>query len=129
MALNTVKDLYGITHGGVQVKKAVIVDVNKRQDSFGVGIVNGHSFSEIRRYSQTIAPASVAANLVAEQTFTVTGLAVGDVVVVNPGAILNATGIVGARVSAANTLAVLFVNPTAGALTPTSTTWLIFAYR
>ena len=48
---------------------------------------------------------------------------------VNPAAIANATGIAGVRVSAADTLAVRFVNPTAGALTPTAGTWAIIALR
>lgn len=80
-------------------------------------------------YSQTITPASVNAATVAEQTFTVTGLTTSDKVFVNQGAIANSTGIAGVRVSAADTLAVMFVNPTAGALTPTAGTWKIFAIR
>lgn len=83
----------------------------------------------IRKYSQTITPASVAAATIAEQTFTVTGLTTSDVIFVNPGAITNSTGIAGVRVSAADTMAVLFCNPTAGALTPTATTWKITAIR
>lgn len=81
----------------------------------------------LRVYSQTITAASVAAATVAEQTFTVTGLKVGDLVWVQPAAISNSTGIAGVRVSAADTLAVRFVNPTAGALTPTAGTWTIVA--
>lgn len=80
-------------------------------------------------YSPTITATSVAAATVAEQTFTVTGLTTADKVVVIPAAISNATGIAGARVSAADTLAVRFVNPTAGALTPTAGTWTVMAFR
>lgn len=82
-----------------------------------------------RLYSQTITPASVGAATVAEQTFTVTGLTTSDTVFLDPGAISNAVGVCGARVSAADTLAVQFCNPTAGALTPTAGTWKIFAVR
>lgn len=89
----------------------------------------GTALTQIVVYSQTIAPASVGAATMAEQTFTVTGLTTADKVFVNPGAIANAVGVAGVRVSAANTLAVQFVNPTAGALTPTSTTWSIVAIR
>jgi len=89
----------------------------------------GTAITEIAVYSQTITPASVGSATVAEQTFTVTGLTTADKVVVNPAAISNATGIAGARVSAADTLAVRFVNPTAGALTPTAGTWTIIAFR
>lgn len=90
---------------------------------------SGTELSQIRVYSQTITPASVAAATVAEQTFTVTGLATTDKVFVNAGAIANSVGIGNVRVSAANTLAVQFVNPTAGALVPTAVTWQIVAIR
>ncbi|MES2904821.1 MAG: hypothetical protein V4696_11605 [Pseudomonadota bacterium] len=96
----------------------------------GVAVgTSGTELSQIKVYSQTITPASVAAATVAEQTFTVTGLTTADKVIVNPAAIANATGIAGARASAADTLAVRFVNPTAGALTPTAGTWTIIAIR
>lgn len=85
--------------------------------------------TQIVVYSQTITPASVAAAVVAEQTFTVTGLATTDKVFVNTAGTGNATGIAGVRVSAANTLAVSFVNPTAGALVPGAGTWKITALR
>lgn len=80
-------------------------------------------------YSQTITPASVAAATVAEQTFTVTGLATTDKVVVNHAATGNATGVAGVRVSAPNTLVISYVNPTAGALTPAAGTYVILAFR
>jgi len=79
--------------------------------------------------AQTITPGSVATVVAAEQTFTVTGLAVGDVVFVSPAATGNATGVCSARVTAANTLGITFVNPTAGALTPGAGTYLIAVFR
>lgn len=85
--------------------------------------------SKLAVYTQTITPAQVAQATVAEQTFTVTGLTTADKVVVNPGVISNAVGVGGWRVSAADTLAVQFINPTAGALTPTAGTWTILALR
>lgn len=90
---------------------------------------SGTPLTQVRRFSQTITPASVGAAVAAEQTFTVTGLAVGDSVIVNPAATGNATAVAGARVSAANTLAIQFVNPTAGALTPGAGTYTILAFR
>jgi hypothetical protein len=80
-------------------------------------------------YTPTLTPASVAAATVAEQTFTVTGLTTADTVSINVPSIANATGIAGVRVSAADTLAIRFVNPTAGALTPTSGVYRIIAHR
>ncbi len=89
----------------------------------------GTEITQIRVYSQTVTPAATAAATVAEQTFTVTGLATTDKVLVNAAAISNAVAIGNVRVSAANTLAVQFINPTAGSLTATAGTWKIVAMR
>lgn len=67
-----------------------------------------------------LSPASVAANTVAEQTFTVNGLAVGDFVNVSKPTTQAGLGIVNARVSAANTLAIAFANATSSAISPTA---------
>lgn len=79
--------------------------------------------------SVSITPGSVGSATVAEQTFTVAGLVTTDRVLVGSYNTGNATGVVGARVSAANTLAVRFVNPTAGALTPGAGTYTFFVVR
>jgi len=88
--------------------------------------------TKIRRYSPTLTPASVAVNTVAEQDFTVTGVKAGDKIVgvQNPD-FGNATGVVGVRVKADDTIAIRFVNPTAGALTPGAGEWdfLIHTYK
>lgn len=97
-------------------------------DNLTIGAA-GTPVTQIRAYSQTITPASVAAAVAAEQTFTVTGLTTADKVVVNPAATGNATAVAAARVSAANTLAVQFVNPTAGALVPGAGTYTVLAFR
>ncbi|SRR5579883_148589 len=80
-----------------------------------------------------LTPVAVAAATTAEQTFTpaaLAGLAVGDTVVVTtPAAQTAGTGIVGARVSAAGTLAITFVNATAGSLTPASGTYIVRILR
>ena len=94
-----------------------------------VTIGAGTTIKKVVAYTPTLAPASVAAATVAEETFTVTGLTTDDIVVVNQPAISNATGVAGARVSAANTLAIRFVNPTAGALVPTSGVFTVLAFR
>ena len=70
--------------------------------------------------SVTLSPAEVAANTSAEQTFTVNGLRAGDFVSVNKPTAQAGLGIVGSRVSAANTLAVTFGNFTASGITPTA---------
>lgn len=71
--------------------------------------------------SVTFNPASVASATSAEQTVTVTGVKSGDIVVaVNKPSATAGVGIVNARVSAANTVALTFMNATAGAVDPGS---------
>jgi hypothetical protein len=84
----------------------------------------------------TLNPASVAANTTAEQTFTVPGLRVGDLVWVNTPPVgtgagqLNAgLGVCGARVSASDTLALRFNNNTAGALDAGTSDYTILVVR
>lgn len=67
-----------------------------------------------------LTPALVALNTTAEQTFTVQGLLVGDEVAVTKPTTQAGLGIVNARVSAANTLAITFSNNTGGNITPTA---------
>lgn len=64
-----------------------------------------------------------------EQTFTVNGLLATDLVVVMKPTAQAGLGIAGARVSAANTLAITYVNPTAGNITPTAETYTILVVR
>ncbi len=68
----------------------------------------------------TLSPASVANATAAEQTFTVQGLQANDLVTVNKPTAQAGLGIVGSRVSAANTLAITFMNATAATITPTA---------
>jgi hypothetical protein len=73
--------------------------------------------------------ASVAANVSAEQTFTVAGLAVGDLVFVVKPTLSAGLGVVNARVSAADTLAITFMNTTAAPVDPAAESYLIFVMR
>lgn len=73
--------------------------------------------------------ASVAANTTAEQTFTVNGLETDMFVMVNKSVLDAGIGIVNARVSAKDTLALTFVNSTAGAVDPASETYRIFWWK
>jgi hypothetical protein len=74
----------------------------------------------------TISPASVAANTTAEQTFTVNGLLLGDIISVTKPSAQAGLGIVNSRVSAANTIAITFANATASPIVPTaSETYII----
>jgi hypothetical protein len=77
----------------------------------------------------TIYPASVAAATSAEQTVTVNGLKVGDVVALTKPTLTAGVGIVNVRVSAANTLAVTFMNATASSVDPASETYTLCWFR
>lgn len=106
-----------------------VIDSSRNATLNAVAIGGGTSLTKAVVYTPSLTPASVAAATVAEQTFTVNGLTTADKVTVNPPAIGNSTGIAGVRVSAADTLAIRFINPTAGALTPTSGTYTVTAIR
>jgi len=77
----------------------------------------------------SLTPAEVATVVCAEQDFTVTGVAVGDFVQVNPPAIANAVSCVGARVKSANTVTLIFCNPKATGATPASGTYTFHIIR
>ena len=77
----------------------------------------------------SLTPASVGAATVAEQTFTVTGVQLGDVICVDHPSITAGVGPCSARVSALNQVAIAFVNPTAGALTPAAGVYRISVTR
>lgn len=68
----------------------------------------------------TLSPTIVNTITAAEQTFTVNGLLVGDIVNVYKPTVQAGLGVLGARVTAANTLGIQFINPTAGNITPTA---------
>ena len=76
-------------------------------------------------FSLTIDVASVAAATSAEQTFTLRGVRVGDFVAVSKPSLTAGLAIGSARVSAADTIAIQFINATAGALDPASETYLV----
>jgi hypothetical protein len=78
----------------------------------------------------TFDPASVAAATTAEQTVTVPGLKLGDYVLdVSKPTNTVGVAIVNARVSAANTLTVVWMNATAGAVDPASETYTMLVFR
>lgn len=78
--------------------------------------------------SVTFTSAAVGATSVTEQAVTVTGLTINDLVcVMAQGApTANVANLGTGRVSAANTLQLRYVNPTAGSLTPPASTVYFF---
>lgn len=80
--------------------------------------------------SVTLTPASVAAATVAAQTgFTVPGVDATDLVFLVRDPIANATAVTAVAATAANTVTIRFVNPTAGALTPTTGTYTFLVLK
>lgn len=77
----------------------------------------------------TFDPAAVATITTAEQSLTVQGLAVGDLIYWQKPSNTAGVGVVNMRVSAANTLQVTFVNPTAGSVNAASETWTLLVIR
>jgi hypothetical protein len=86
-----------------------------------VSIETDYGQAGVTVYSPTLSPVAVAANTTAEQALTVTGLAATDLILsVSKPTAQAGIGIVGWRVSGANTLALTFVNATGGSITPTA---------
>jgi len=80
-------------------------------------------------YAALLTPGSVAANTTAEQTFTVTGLPAGSAVIVNKPSATTGIAIKNARVSAVNTLAIMYENITSAAITPPAETYLVESFQ
>lgn len=78
--------------------------------------------------TQLLTPVSVAANTAAEQTFTVPGLIAGGKVIVSKPSATPGLVVAGARVSAANTLAINYANDTSAAIIPPPETYLIASF-
>lgn len=82
-------------------------------------------------FSVALTPVAVAANTTAEQTFAATGigLLVTDNVDVSKPTFQAGLGIVNARVSGVDTLAITYINATASPITPASETYQVNVLR
>ena len=107
-----------------------------RREQFSIGqlrLPNGSAGlpagSMNTRISVTLTPAAVGAATVADQNLTVNGVEPGDAIVCVQNPIVNATALVQAKCATANTLALTFVNPTAGSLTPTTGTYVFLVFK
>ena len=78
---------------------------------------------------QSLTPVSTAPTTTAEQTFTVYGILPHDHVTVNPPSATAYVGLVGVRVSAANTLALTFSNQSSAGLSSASGVYSIKVFR
>lgn len=97
-----------------------------------IGGFNSGSGSDVKKVATgavSLDPGSIATVTRGTVTFTLTGAAAGDAVIMVPPATLNDDLLfVGARVTAADTVTVYLYNPTAGAIDdgPLSWTYLFF---
>jgi len=96
--------------------------------SIGVALARNSFLKAWQVGSVTFTSAAVGGASLTEQAVTVTGLTVNDLVaVMAQGAPTAQVGNLGTgRVSAANTLQLRYVNPTAGSLTPPASTVYFF---
>lgn len=107
--------------GGDTVTGLTISAANAVAIPTSLAIGGGTAITKMMVYTPTLSPAIVAANTTAEQTFTVTGLTTADTIcAVNKPTAQAGLGIVGMRVSAADTLAITFSNNTGAGITPTA---------
>ena len=94
--------------------------------------VSGSSYiTHWKVYTVTLTPASLATIIANEEVFAVPGVKLGDVIV-GGGPQYDLTTAVMAgnmRVSADDSIAVSFVNPTAGALVPAAGVWNFYVIR
>jgi hypothetical protein len=111
----------GITFGNVTAASITPTAT----ESYAVSVFRQAPVAPLVVYSVSLAPVSVANNTTAEQTFTVTGLLVNTPVWVNKPSAQPGLGIVGVRVSAANTLAINYGNSSAATITPATETYIV----
>jgi len=99
--------------------------LTKGQAAVGALVVgSANTVYKIDFGTTSLNPASIPATTRAGTTFTLTGAAVTDAIVLNPPADLNDDLIfVGATVTAADTVTVYLYNPTAGAIDDSARTW------
>src|SRR5207245_724427 len=91
---------------------------------------SGTLLTQLRVYLLSLTPVALAATLGGqEQSFAVTGLATTDTVAVNPPGQTQNCPLVGARVSALNTLMLTFDNATASANVPAAGVYRVLAVR
>ena len=93
---------------------------------------DGDAVSLLASFTASVTPVAAATIKAEEQDLTIPGVKVGDIVVAfkAPTAFyaLN-VGVGGMRVSAADTVSVKFVNPTAGSVTPSAGDWTFTVLR
>jgi hypothetical protein len=112
LGTNTTERLRITAAGAVQVATSLAIGA-------------GTALTKAVVYTPSLTPASVSAGAGVEQTFAVSGLTTGDTVSVNAPA----GAVFSARVTAANTLGIVFMPPASGGYTPPAGTYRVLAIR
>lgn len=92
---------------------AAVTQTNNPQTPFS-------NMSQMAMLSVLLSPASVAANTTVEQSFAVTGVQISDMAFVAKPSSQAGLAVSGARISAASTVSITFVNATASPIVPTA---------
>ena len=102
-------------------------------DIYMVTVYNQSPIAPFKIYSALFTPVSVAANLTAEQAFTVTGLPCTNsspaTIQVSKPSHQTGLAIAGCRISASDTMYINYENVTSAAITPASETYLIGCFN
>ncbi len=93
-----------------------------------IGATSGTEITQIRIYSQLLTPIGVAANVCAEQGFTVSGVSTSDKIIYNPSGALSPFA-VSVRAEATNTVGITFCNVNDATQTPLEHTAAFVAIR
>lgn len=127
----------GLGIAGVRVSAANTLAINFSNDTSGSITPTASEVYQVTEltagdglvFTASLSPAAVAANTNVEQLFTVASgnVAIGTAVAVNKPTSQAGLGIAGARVSAANQVAITFFNNTASPITPTAAESYSFA--
>lgn len=89
---------------------------------YSIGLLRGLGNKKL---SAALTPAAVPANSAVEQQFTVTGIRVNDLVIVNKPTAQAGLDIGGCRAVSNNVLGITYINATAAPITPTAETYAV----
>lgn len=87
------------------------------------------NYPKVQTFAVTMNPAAVSANTTSEQTFTITGIATTDRLIINKPSYTAGLIVGNVRCSAANTMAVTFGNLTGVAIDPPSESYRVVSIR
>jgi len=94
-------------------------------------VKSGTGVYHLKIYTLSATPTGIAANESGEQTFTITGLdsTYDRILSVNPPGSSTPLGLADVRISADDTIAITWVNPTAATATPTAGDYEVVVIR